>query len=168
MSDIINPIEEIDGLQDVLANASELGYVTYAQIVSAIPAVEQDVELLDSIIEEVQENGIALVESASDFQLVADENSVNESLAYLASEVDGYEGDSSHEAPLFDLSGVPIDDSVGLYFREMGQQSLLSAAEEVQLAKEIELGRAAALKLKITYEITEDELDDLQLANQHC
>ena len=27
-----------------------------------------------------------------------------------------------HAAPLFDLSNVPIDDSVGLYFREMGQQ----------------------------------------------
>ena len=44
---------------------------------------------------------------------------------------------------LFDLSGVPIDDSVGLYFREMGQQSLLSAEEEVQLAKEIEAGKEA-------------------------
>ncbi|MEM9773459.1 MAG: sigma-70 family RNA polymerase sigma factor [Chloroflexota bacterium] len=163
MSDIINPVEEIDGLQDVLASASELGFVTYAQIVGAVPAVEQDVDLLDSIIEEVQENGIALVESASDYNAFADEDTINENLAYLASEVDGYEGDSSHEAPLFDLSGVPIDDSVGLYFREMGQQSLLSAAEEVQLAKEIELGRAAALKLKISQEITEDENDDLQL-----
>lgn len=163
MSDIINPVEEIDGLQDVLANASELGFVTYAQIVQAVPAVEQDVALLDSVIAEVQENGIALVESASDYNPLANEETINENLAYLASEVDGYEGDSSHEAPLFDLSGVPIDDSVGLYFREMGQQSLLSAAEEVQLAKEIELGRAAALKLKIATEITDDENDDLQL-----
>ena len=42
---------------------------------------------------------------------------------------------------------MPIDDSVGLYFREMGQQPLLSADEEVQLAKAIEAGRAAAIQM---------------------
>jgi hypothetical protein len=46
-------------------------------------------------------------------------------------EDDELEDDESHVAPLFDLSNVPIDDSVGLYFREMGQQQLLTAEEEV-------------------------------------
>jgi RNA polymerase primary sigma factor len=64
----------------------------------------------------------------------------------------------SHAAPLFDLSNVPIDDSVGLYFREMGQQQLLTAEEEVQLAKEIEAGRAAEDQLK-QVESGELELD---------
>jgi RNA polymerase primary sigma factor len=57
---------------------------------------------------------------------------------------------------LFDLSNVPIDDSVGLYFREMGQQGLLSAEEEVQLAKEIEAGRLGETALE------DDLLDDDQ------
>ena len=163
MSDMINPLEEIEGLQELLAEASEPGFITYAQILEALPAVEQDLGLLDSIIEEIQDNGIALVEKPEDYQSFGDEVSLNESLAYLSSEVDGYDGDSSHEAPLFDLSGVPIDDSVGLYFREMGQQSLLSAAEEVQLAKEIELGRAAVMKMNISKDMSDEERDDLQL-----
>ena len=163
MTDMINPIEETSGLQELLANASEQGFVTFAQIIEAVPAVEQDVDMLDVIVEEVQENGLVFVENAEDYKPVDDEETLNESLAYLTSEVDQYEGDSSHEAPLFDLSGVPIDDSVGLYFREMGQQSLLSAAEEVQLAKEIELGRAAVMKMNMATDLTEDQKDELNL-----
>ncbi|MFK7801839.1 MAG: sigma-70 family RNA polymerase sigma factor [Anaerolineae bacterium] len=163
MSDIINPIEEIEGLQELVAEASEPGFITYAQILVAMPAVEQDLGLLDTVIEEIQNNGIALVENSVDYENMGSEVTLNESLAYLSSEVDGYDGDSSHEAPLFDLSGVPIDDSVGLYFREMGQQSLLSAAEEVQLAKEIELGRAAVMKMNMAKDLSDDDRDDLQL-----
>ncbi|MEM7067228.1 MAG: RNA polymerase sigma factor region1.1 domain-containing protein [Cyanobacteria bacterium P01_B01_bin.77] len=123
MSDMINPLEEIEGLQELLAEASEPGFITYAQILVAMPAVEQDLGLLDTIIEEIQDNGIALVENPADYQSMGDEVTLNESLAYLSSEVDGYDGDSSHEAPLFDLSGVPIDDSVGLYFRPIWGRS---------------------------------------------
>ncbi len=163
MTEMINPMEEVDGLQELLTEASEHGFVTFKQILEAVPAVEHDLEMLDSIVEEVQENGIAFVEKPEDYKKVDDEETLNENIAYLVSEVDQYEGDSSHEAPLFDLSGVPIDDSVGLYFREMGQQSLLSAAEEVQLAKEIELGRAAVMKMNMATEMTEDEKDELNL-----
>ena len=68
---------------------------------------------------------------------------------------------SPHAAPLFDLSNVPIDDSVGLYFREMGQQGLLSATDEVQLAKEIEAGNEAAIQWlkEPATTLTEDEID---------
>jgi RNA polymerase primary sigma factor len=39
------------------------------------------------------------------------------------------------------LAAIPIDDFVGLYFREMGQQPLLSAEEELELARRIEAWR---------------------------
>lgn len=50
--------------------------------------------------------------------------------------------------PLFDLTRVPIDDPIGLYFLEMRQENLLSAEEEVQLAQEIEAGLGAAKRLE--------------------
>ncbi|MFT5193851.1 MAG: RNA polymerase primary sigma factor [Cellvibrionaceae bacterium] len=163
MSDVINPLDEIAGYQELLVGAAELNFITYAQILESVPAVEQDMGLLDLIIAEIQSKNIALVEDAAEFDSLGSDVNVDESLAYLSTEVDGYDGDSSHEAPLFDLSGVPIDDSVGLYFREMGQQSLLSAAEEVQLAKEIELGRAAVMKMNMTKDMADEDQDDLQL-----
>ncbi len=77
--------------------------------------------------------------------------------------------DSPHTAPLFDLSNVPIDDSVGLYFREMGQQQLLTAEEEVQLAMEIEAGRAATDTLsddEVSLGVSLDEKDKLIIAQE--
>jgi RNA polymerase primary sigma factor len=98
------------------------------------------------VLEEVQAAGIAIYESEEEAESASDDG-------------DSYNGASyyhtPHAAPLFDLSNVPIDDSVGLYFREMGQQGLLSAEEEVELAMEIEAGREAEILL------AQDELDDV-------
>jgi RNA polymerase primary sigma factor len=132
----------------LLAEANEKGYMTYDQILEALPEVENNLPLLETILEELQSAGVTIYETEED---VASGN-VNGS--HLASSLLSYdedeeeeEDDEPHAAPLFDLSNVPIDDSVGLYFREMGQQGLLSADEEVQLAKEIEAGRAAEKSL---------------------
>jgi RNA polymerase primary sigma factor len=46
--------------------------------------------------------------------------------------------------PVADISS---DDGLDLYFRQMSQQPLLSAIEEVELAQKIEAGRAAAIEL---------------------
>jgi RNA polymerase primary sigma factor len=115
----------------LLSDATDKGYITYDQILEALPEVENNLPLLENILEEIQNLGITLYENDDEAGEGGDG-------------VEDLNGSSvfgeSHAAPLFDLSNVPIDDSVGLYFREMGQQSLLSADEEVQLAKEIEAG----------------------------
>jgi RNA polymerase primary sigma factor len=53
-------------------------------------------------------------------------------------------GDSSGAA---DLSGIPVGDSIGLYFTEMSQVPLLTREEEVKLAKQLERGREARRRL---------------------
>jgi RNA polymerase primary sigma factor len=145
-----------------LEEANDRGYITYDQILEAIPEVEDNLPLLETILEELQAARITIYESEEDIT-GDDESSDGQS--------DGeYYDNQPHAAPLFDLSNVPIDDSVGLYFREMGQQQLLSAEEEVQLAKEIEAGREAVQKLAeepSPYEppaedpMSLDELDEL-------
>lgn len=52
------------------------------------------------------------------------------------------------EKTMFDLSGIPCDDSVGLYLKEMGCVSLLSLEEEVALAKAVCQGRQAERDLQ--------------------
>ena len=39
-----------------------------------------------------------------------------------------------------DISAISSDDPVGLYFRQMAQEPLLSANDEIELAKRIERG----------------------------
>ena len=145
----------------LLADSSEKGYITYDQILAALPEVENNLPLLENILEEIQAVGLQIYESEeevnneiSSTSIIEDEDE-EESLNGIALEFE-----EPHAAPLFDLSSVPIDDSVGLYFREMGQQQLLSAEEEVNLAMEIEAGREAERYL--THEsLTGDQLDEL-------
>jgi RNA polymerase primary sigma factor len=168
MSNLSNPFDEMDVVGVLLTEGLEQGYLTYDQIMEALPDVEDNIALLENILEEAQNAGLVIYESEDDI-----DPSVNGAGAPQLEEVDdaeledafkldGHMDDSNHLAPLFDLSNVPIDDSVGLYFREMGQQSLLSAEEEVQLAMEIEAGRAAELRLESIDEVlSDDELDHL-------
>jgi len=135
MSDITAPINEMEIVSNLLAEAIDRGFITYDQILEALPEVENYLPLLETILEELTAADILIYDS-------------EEAAAGIDASGDSLNGgaqteEESHAAPLFDLSNVPIDDSVGLYFREMGQQQLLSAVEEVQLAKEIENGRLA-------------------------
>ena len=65
--------------------------------------------------------------------------------------------DDLRAIPPSDLTSVPIDDPIGLYFLEMRQEDLLTAEEEVQLAQEFEAGQCAAKRLE-EGEAGEDEL----------
>jgi RNA polymerase primary sigma factor len=148
MSDLTNPFDEMDTVSTLLNDGLEQGFITYDQILEALPEVENNLLLLETVLEEAQVAGIPIFENEEEAGAMMRRNGDADL------ENDPFEGgspfsfnsclrDSAHAAPLFDLSNVPIDDSVGLYFREMGQQQLLTAEEEVQLAMEIEAGRAA-------------------------
>ena len=60
-----------------------------------------------------------------------------------------------------DLDGIAADDTVSLYLKQMGQVALLTAEEEVMLAKRIEAGVSACKKLRATT-LTENQRDDLE------
>ena len=145
MSDLINPLDDMETVNTLINEGIEQGYLTYDQILEVLPNVEKNITLLEALLEEAQSAGVIIYETEDDAKNAAE---------LADEELD--EDDESHVAPLFDLSNVPIDDSVGLYFREMGQQQLLTAEEEVQLAKEIESGRAAEDQLK---EVENGELE---------
>ena len=151
MSDVANPFKAMDVVSTLLAESGEQGYLTYDKILEAVPQVENNLQLLDTIIEEAQAAGIMIYESEEAVDQMMFSSDDEEAAKVAAQEVSQIEKvanngeEADHTAPLFDLSNVPIDDSVGLYFREMGQQGLLSADEEVQLAKEIEAGREVEL-----------------------
>jgi RNA polymerase primary sigma factor len=152
MTNITGPFEEMEIVNALLSDATDKGYITYDQILEALPEVENNLPLLETILEEIQTLGITLYENEEDA------DSGGDGVEDLNG--NGVFGES-HAAPLFDLSNVPIDDSVGLYFREMGQQSLLSAEEEVQLAKEIEAGREAVDLMEEQEDaLTLDEVDE--------
>jgi RNA polymerase primary sigma factor len=155
MSDLTGAFDEMDTVNALLSDAADRGYITYDQILEVLPEAENNVALLDLVMEEAQSAGITIYENEEE----AKEHGAGDSL-------EDDEEDDEHEAPLFDLSNVPIDDSVGLYFREMGQQDLLTAEEEVTLAKEIEAGTEAAERLQSDEELSDSERWDLMLVKE--
>ena len=162
MTKLTTPFDEMDFVSVLLNEGSEQGYITYDQIMEALPDVEDNLPLLETILEEAQAAGIPIYENEDEVeaQMTGDDSSeLSEALANgKALDEDDSEEVSPHAAPLFDLSNVPIDDSVGLYFREMGQQGLLSAEEEVTLAMEIEAGKEAEARRNDEI-LSPDELD---------
>ncbi len=56
--------------------------------------------------------------------------------------------DGSRRHPHFDQANLDDSNTVALYFREIDRMSLLTAEQEVDLAKRIEAGRNAARRLK--------------------
>ena len=163
MSELRNPFSEMDVVSTLLNDGSEQGYLTYDQILEMLPDVEDNLPLLETILEEAQAAKIPIYENEDEVEALAaaETKAVNGSLSVNADNL-LEEDDASHVAPLFDLSNVPIDDSVGLYFREMGQQGLLSAEEEVQLAKEIEAGREAEIQMEdVSLNLDDDQLDQI-------
>jgi RNA polymerase primary sigma factor len=176
MTDLNDPLsDEMEILNALLNEGIEQRYLTYDQILEALPEIENNITLLETLLEEAQTLGLAIYENEDEIVAVAlsdngDSDGEDDGL------LDGDVGEEdhyvrparvrSHDAPLFDLSNVPIDDSVGLYFREMGQQGLLSAEEEVQLAMEIEAGRAAVEALESGSVVDPNEIDRLEHARE--
>jgi len=161
MSDLTNPLVDDEVINTLLNDGLEQGYLTYDQILETLPDIENNLPLLESLLEEAQAVGVTVYETEEDALAMGGEEEAapdGDMRSYYA---------RPHAAPLFDLSNVPIDDSVGLYFREMGQQGLLSASEEVDLAKEIEAGHEAEICLAAEEVILSDEaIDQLVLARE--
>jgi RNA polymerase primary sigma factor len=115
-------------LGQLLESARSQGYLTYSEILEALPHPEHHVADVDQLYAALQAEGIRVVESVAE---IAESQSA--------------EDDALAEAP--DLTDVALDDPVRMYLQEIGQVPLLSAEQEVTLAKAMESGGWARCRL---------------------
>jgi len=123
-----------NNVQYVMGMAKDQGYLTLDQMIELFPETEKDVEQLDDLFYDLYSQGIRVYDNKD----VAEEKRarVKETLDEKSNQGDGA-----------DLSRIPIDDAVGLYFAEMSEVPLLSHDEEVALAKQLERGKEAQRRL---------------------
>jgi RNA polymerase primary sigma factor len=123
-----------DVIQELLARADDRGYVTYEDLVEVM-AEDLDETSVDALLEDLEELGIEV-------------RNQNEREDFGQLQTEETDSESESEEPVADINAVSADDPVGLYFRQMAQEPLLTAAEEIDLAKRIELGIQARKKLE--------------------
>lgn len=120
-------------VSSLIDEGSGRGYVTHDDIERHIPVETWDADTLDRIFTNLQEMGIDVVDKASIGKVPQPADSREEFIPTIDSE-------------MAKLDDIPLTDPVRMYLREIGKVSLLTAAEEVELAKKMEAGDPDAKK----------------------
>ncbi len=121
-------------IQELLNRADQRGYITFEDVLEVLDLDGEDMNAIESILYELDEMGIEMrqeAETIDRFLMVEDGEPEFEPEEFLQDPTVG------------DISAVSADDPVGLYFRQMAQEPLLTANEEIILAKRIEMGKQA-------------------------
>ncbi|HTC72644.1 MAG TPA: sigma-70 family RNA polymerase sigma factor, partial [Solirubrobacteraceae bacterium] len=166
-------VVELEELQGTIADSQERGYMTAAALTAAVEDAELSVQQTHDLLAYLEEHGIEVLaagESAPELQVhgagITPPEHVEDPLAGRAPEhalaaagvgvvVVEHDGDGEHagelqvrleelKRPEVDLTVEPSLDSLRLYLRSIGRVALLTAADEVALAKRIERGDIVA------------------------
>ena len=142
------PVAELAELQPLIAEAQERGVIRFSELESCLEEIEVTKEQVQELHSYLDEQGIAVI--GSDGRLASSEESRVEASARPSS--DGDEGgdgvpsadagseSGARRAVTLDLTVEPTLDSLRLYLRSIGRVELLTAAQEVSLARRIERG----------------------------
>src|SRR3712207_5526698 len=132
-------IIELDELRPLIAEGQEKGVLTFEQIAAALEEVEVTKEQIQELHSYLDGEGIDVV--GADGRAATSENAKVEAAAEARRDPVPDEG---AKKPVVDLTIEPSLDSLRLYLRSIGRVPLLTADEEVSLAKRIERGDMAA------------------------
>jgi RNA polymerase primary sigma factor len=129
------PIVELEELRPLIAEGQERGFLTFEQIAHCLEEAEITKEQVQELHAYLDEHGIDVVEA--DGRPAKSEGGSVEASAVRA--VEGPRPDQVKKVEV-DLTVEPSLDSLRLYLRAIGRVHLLTAEQEVVLARRIERG----------------------------
>jgi RNA polymerase primary sigma factor len=138
---VLPPEAQVDEVKDLIAKGKEAGFVTSEDVSAAMQAAELPPEQMDIILQLLTDEQVELVDNTSE----SDEDDAESSAVRRKQE---------EELAL----KTPTSDPVRMYLKEIGKVPLLTAEEEVDLAKRIEAGLFASEKVATTTKKVADKL----------
>jgi RNA polymerase primary sigma factor len=126
-------LPDVEELQKLVSDGVEKGFLTYDEIVSGLEDVELTKEQVEDFYTYLIDHGVELLEGEQHKHPPHEQPEVVE----------------EEKAPKLDLTVEPSLDSLRLYLREIGKVPLLTADQEVYLAKRIERGDMLAKRQMI-------------------
>ncbi|HVF04072.1 MAG TPA: RNA polymerase sigma factor [Frankiaceae bacterium] len=133
---------QIDEVKDLITRGKEQGFLTSEEIGAALVQAELPPESMDAVLQVFNDEGIEIVEPSEE-----DEDPNRAALLRREEEL---------------ALKAPTNDPVRMYLKEIGKVPLLTAEEEVDLAKRIEAGLFASEKLATGRKLADRTRKDLE------
>lgn len=138
MSNLKDSKDKKESVKKLIEKGKKRGMITYTEIMDTLEDIDIDKDQIDEIYEHLATMGIDVVgDKEDDLDIDTDDIEIDDHDINVEENI-------TDDAAL--LKGVNIDDPVRMYLKEIGKVPLLSADEEIELAKRMEAGDEEAKK----------------------
>lgn len=137
--------KKLDYVHDLAEKAKSKGAISFREVADYLEGIELNKDQMDEIYDSLTAMGIEIVSEVDpeEFELLTiDDDDADDMDDLISVSDDSNEIDLEATLP----KGIAVDDPVRMYLKEIGKVPLLSADEEIELAKKMEQGDVEAKK----------------------